>query len=377
MGAASRSHPATHPGRKNMRCTFLVLSLAAFYATASIDDVVPEDSLYAFDDDLSEAQQKINEMTAAGADDKKCRELVKVTRKDVETNVKNCQTIMDGLPDGSDRPNRGQDGVKTATELKSKAYKYYQTTITEVTKASSTSVNFGSRTFSSLTEGKCESFYSSTSYITAESTYNAAVTARTKAKGAYEQTIKDLAIAVDSAAKAKKECLCKTRKDHENAFGKHSAANAANQKAWNFACKLECVLDKKYTSCKCSAAPMCKRAQVTSEVKEVDCTVQKICCKAMTAKCLACTKGMSEADYCSFEGSDKKISGCAPKCNGKELLKFASAKQTGSMNGHDPVKFGPNVAIDGNSNTRQGMLGGSWTGDFGKAVDLRQLRVDW
>merc|ERR1712036_184305 len=99
---------------------------------------------------------------------------------------------MDALPDGSDWANRGQDGVKKATELKSKAYKYHQTTITEVTKASSASVKFGSRTFSSLTEGKCESFYSSTSYTTAESIYNAAVTARTKAKGAAEQAAKDL-----------------------------------------------------------------------------------------------------------------------------------------------------------------------------------------
>merc|ERR1712036_114942 len=231
-----------------------------------------------------------------------------------------------------------------------------QTTITEVTKASSASVTFGSRTFSSLTEGKCESFYSSTSYTTAESTYNAAVIARTKAKGAYEQTITNLATAVAAAAKAKKECLCKTRTDHEAAFGKHSAANAANQKAWNFACKLECVLDKK-TSCTCSAAPMCKRAKVTAEVKEGDCSVKKVCCRAMSAKCLACTKGMSEAEYCKAEGSDKNIAGCAPKCNGKEPLKFVTASQTGTMSGHNPVTYGPKRAIDGSSSSRQGMKG--------------------
>merc|ERR1711959_377910 len=367
----------SHPGRKNMRCTILVLSLAVFYATASIDDVVPEDNLYAFDDDLSEAQQKINEMTAAGASDKKCRELVTTTRKDIETNVNNCQAIMNALPDGSDCSNRGQAEVKVATELKVKAHKYYQTTITEVTKTSSASVNFGSRTFISLTEGKCDSFYSSTSYTTAKAAYDSAVTARTKAKGAYEQAVKNLAIAVEAAAKAKKECLCKTRTDHENAFAKHTAANAANQKAWNFACKLECVLDKK-TSCSCSAAPMCKRAKVTAEVKEVDCTVKKMCCRAMNAKCLACTKGMSEAEYCRVEGSDKKISGCAPKCDGKEPLKFTSASQTGTMSGHNAVTYGPKRAIDGHSTTRQGMKGpGAWTGDFGKVVDLRQLRVDW
>merc|ERR1712193_393694 len=150
-----------------MRCTILVLSLAIIYATASPmaeDHIIPEESLFALDDDLSEAQQKINEMTAAGKSDKDCRKLVTETRKDIETNVNNCQKNMDALHNGKECPSRGQGDVKTATEAKSKADKHYKYTVTEVTRASS-----------SLTEGKCESFYSSTSYTTAEATYKAAV----------------------------------------------------------------------------------------------------------------------------------------------------------------------------------------------------------
>merc|ERR1712144_198250 len=255
------------PLKEIMRCTILVLSLAIIYATASPmaeDHIIPEESLFALDDDLSEAQQKINEMTAAGKSDKDCRKLVTETRKDIETNVNNCQKNMDALPNGKECPSRGQGDVKTATEAKSKAYKYYQTTITEVTKASSASVNFGSRTFSSLTEGKCESFYSSTSYTTAEATYKAAVTARTKAKGAAEQADKELKAAIEAAAQVKK--------DHEEKFTKLSAADAANKKAWEFACKVECVLDGK-TSCRCSAAPQCKRAKLTAAVNAAQCVV--------------------------------------------------------------------------------------------------------
>merc|ERR1712224_861180 len=331
------------PLKEIMRCTILVLSLAIIYATASPmaeDHIIPEESLFALDDDLSEAQQKVNEMTAAGKSDKQCRELVTTIRKDVETNVKNCQMIMDGLPDGSDCPNRGQEGVKLATELKDKADKHYKYTVTEVTKASSASVNFGSRTFSSLTEGKCESFYSSTSYTTAEATYKAAVTARTKAKGAAEQADKELKAAIEAAAKAKKECECQVKKDHEEKFTKLSAADAANKKAWEFACKVECVLDGK-TSCRCSAAPQCKKAKLTAAVNAAQCVAAK-------------------------------------KCNGKEPLNFVSASQTGTMSGHNAVTYGPKQAIDNNGNTRNGMKGpGAWTGDFGKLVELRQLKVDW
>merc|ERR1712124_115064 len=289
---------------------------------------------------LSEAQQKINEMTAAGKSDKDCRKLVTETRKDIETNVNNCQKNMDALHNGKECPSRGQGDVKTATEAKSKADKHYKYTVTEVTKASSASVNFGSRTFSSLTEGKCESFYSSTSYTTAEATYKAAVTARTKAKGAAEQADKELKAAIEAAAKAKKDCECQVKKDHEEKFTKLSAADAANKKAWEFACKVECVLDGK-TSCRCSAAPQCKRAKLTATVNAAQCVAAK-------------------------------------KCNGKEPLNFVSASQTGTMSGHNAVTYGPKQAIDNNGNTRNGMKGpGAWTGDFGKLVELRQLKVDW
>merc|ERR1712147_124100 len=265
------------PLKEIMRCTILVLSLAIIYATASPmaeDHIIPEESLFALEDDLSEAQQTINEMTAAGKSDKDCRKLVTETRKDIETNVNNCQKNMDALPNGKECPSRGQGDVKTATEAKSKADKHYKYTVTEVTKASSASVNFGSRTFSSLTEGKCESFYSSSSYTTAEATYKAAVTARTTAKGAAEQADKELKAAIEAAAKAKKECECQVKKDHEEKFTKLSAADAANKKAGEFACKVECVLDGK-SNCRCSAAPQCKKAKLTAAVNAAQCVAAK------------------------------------------------------------------------------------------------------
>merc|ERR1712100_972103 len=199
------------PLKEIMRCTILVLSLAIIYATASNmaeDHIIPEESLFALDDDLSEAQQKVNEMTAAGKSDKDCRKLVTETRRDIETNVNSCQKTMDALPNGKECPSRGQKGVKTAREAKDKADKHYKYTVTEAT-------------------------------------YKAAVTARTTAKGAAEQADKELKGAIEAAAKAKKECECQVKKDHEEKFTKLSAADAANKKAWEFACKVECVLDGK------------------------------------------------------------------------------------------------------------------------------------
>merc|ERR1711981_1310697 len=217
---------------RKMRCTIFALSLAIVYASASpiADSVVPEESHYAVGEDLAEAQQKINQMTAAGASDKDCRKLVTETRKDVQTNVDTCQKIIDAMPKGEHCVNLGQDLVKAATEAKSKADKHLVTTTTEVTKASSAKVDFGSRAFSTLTEGKCDSFYTSGVYTTAKTTYTAAVTAQTKAKGEAEEAAKALTAAIAAAAKEKLDCECKTKADHEKAFATHGAADAANKK---------------------------------------------------------------------------------------------------------------------------------------------------
>merc|ERR1711918_157971 len=261
---------------KKMRCSILFLSLAIIYASASpVDEVVPEESLYALDDDLSEARSTIEQMTTAGKSDKDCRKLVEETRKEVQTNVDTCTKTMDALPKGEACPAKGQAVVKVATEAKSKADKLVITTKTAVTKAESASVSFGSRPFSSLTEGKCESFYTSTSYTTAETTYKSAVTAYTMATGAAGEAAIALKNAVAAAAKEKAECECAVKKDHESKFSTLTKANAANEKAWNFACKVECVLDGK-TTCKCSAAPKCVRPKVTSAVMEAVCVAKKV-----------------------------------------------------------------------------------------------------
>jgi len=309
---------------KKMRCSILFLSLAIIYASASpVDEVVPEESLYALDDDLSEARSTIEQMTTAGKSDKDCRKLVEETRKEVQTNVDTCTKTMDALPKGEACPAKGQAAVKAATEAKSKADKLVITTKTAITKAESASVSFGSRTFSSLTEGKCESFYTSTSYTTAEATYKSAVTAHTKATGAAGEAAIALKNAVAAAAKEKAECECAVKKDHESKFSTLTKANAANEKAWNFACKVECVLDGK-TTCKCSAAPKCVRPKVTSAVMEANCgtSAKKTGLWPISKSCTWCNQGNWEYNVATQQAcQDKAVASKAKHYTYKSKLK--------------------------------------------------------
>merc|ERR1711977_58051 len=281
MGGSSCSNKL----KRNMRCSIFALSLAIVYASASpiADSVVPEDSYYAVDDDLSEAQQKINQMTAAGASDKDCRKLVTETRKDVQTNVDSCQKTIDAMPKGEHCVNLGQDNVKAATEA------------------------------------KCDSFYTSGVYTTAKTTYTAAVTAQTKAKGEAEEAAKALTAAIAAAAKEKLDCECKTRADHKKAFATHGAADAANQKAWNFACKVECVLDGK-TTCTCSAAPMCKAAKLTAAVNAAMCVAakKKDDCPVGYTQVGTKTTNNDVSGGCLGQSFGKTMQSCEASCNTKK-----------------------------------------------------------
>merc|ERR1712093_481381 len=252
---------------------FSIIASLAFIAIATAlpsNEVVPEDNFYAVDDDLSEARETLGQMQAAGRSDKDCRKPVDETKKEITTNVDTNQKVIDGLPDGSQCMNLGQ-GLVTTTTAKTKADNHVKHCSTEVTKAASASVDFGSRTYSSLTVGKCSSFYTSSAYTTAKTRYTSAVTAHTKAKGAAGEAATALTNAIAAAKKAKHECLCKTKKDHEKAFTDGNAANAANAKAWAFAHHLECVLDGK-TACRVPNPPRVARGKLTGAAKEAKCS---------------------------------------------------------------------------------------------------------
>merc|ERR1712188_284428 len=156
----------------------------------------------------------------------------------------------------------GQASVLIAQTEKSKADALVVSTQTSVTKASNHKVEFGSRTYSSLTKGKCDTFFSHSNYVTAKATY--------KAAGAAAEATKILKIKISAAAKAKHECLCKTQKSHATEFSSRSAANAANKAAWDLAHKILCELDRK-TTCKWGGVPTLRRASITTAAKNEKC----------------------------------------------------------------------------------------------------------
>merc|ERR1711977_200879 len=248
--------------KRKMQSTVLLVSLAVIFANASpiSDSVVPEDTDFAMDTDLSEARATIDDMIADGASDADCRKLTGDTINDIKSSVEILQKEIDAV----------SSGVECNTEAQTKAHPTLTTAKKELTKTTEAKVDFGSRVYSTLTVGKCDTFFSHSSYVTAKASFKTATKAFEHATGAHTQAVTEAKMAVETAKKMRHQCLCKKKKEHETVYSVRHASAAANLKAWVKAHQIICVLDDK-TSCRIPAVPTVTRGKIYSDAKEAKC----------------------------------------------------------------------------------------------------------
>merc|ERR1711904_659526 len=241
--------------KRKMQSTVLLVSLAVIFANASpiSDSVVPEDTDFAMDTDLSEARATIDDMIADGASDADCRKLTGDTINDIKSSVEILQKEIDAVSSGVECNTEGQTQVKITAEAQTKA-----------------KVDFGSRVYSTLTVGKCDTFFSHGAYVTAKASFKTASKAFELATGAHTQAVTEAKMAVETAKKLRHQCLCKKKKEHETVYSVRHASAAANLKAWVKAHQIICVLDDK-KSCRIPAVPTVTRGKIYSDAKEAKC----------------------------------------------------------------------------------------------------------
>merc|ERR1711903_215815 len=248
--------------KRKMQSTVLLVSLAVIFANASpiSDSVVPEDTDFAMDTDLSEARATINDMIADGASDADCRKLTGDTINDIKSSVEILQKEIDSV----------SSGVECNTEAETKAHTTLTTSKKELQKCTEAKVDFGSRVYSTLTVGKCDTFFSHGAYVTAKASFQTATKAFQLATGAHTQAVTEAKMAVETAKKLRHQCLCKKKAEHEKVYTVRYASAAANLKAWVKAHQIICVLDDA-KSCRIPAVPTVTRGKIYSDAKEAKC----------------------------------------------------------------------------------------------------------
>merc|ERR1711943_54823 len=195
--------------KRKMQSAVLLVSPAVIFANASpiSDSVVPEDTDFAMDTDLSEARATINDMIADGASDADCRKLTGDTINDIKSSVEILQKEIDAVSSGVECNTEGQTQVKITAEAQTKAHTTLTTAKKELQKTTEAKVDFGSRVYSTLTVGKCDTFFSHGAYVTAKASFKTASKAFELATGAHTQAVTEAKMAVETAKKLRRHPL--------------------------------------------------------------------------------------------------------------------------------------------------------------------------
>merc|ERR1712057_123811 len=151
-----------------------------------------------------------------GNSETECRKLVSDTKNEIEINVKTEQQIIDALDNGKECEVHFKNTEDEKTEVK-RTEDEEKKAATEKEKAFTVEVVFGKHIFSSLTEGDCSVFFSSSSYLAAKKRYEEATSTHTKAVGAKKQAKEELIKVMEQAKKDTKKCHCDTKLKHAEA----------------------------------------------------------------------------------------------------------------------------------------------------------------
>jgi hypothetical protein len=222
----------------------------------------PETDLMEVDIEASfdEAKASVAQLLQAGKTDAACRNLAKTTAVEVNDSVAASQKAVANMPNGDQCNNEGQDLVKKAKDDKTKADKAEKAALDAVNAAKGAKINFGDYVVSSLKEGDCNPFYTSTVWKNAQKKIKDAEAVYTTKKAEAAAAAKAVTAAEEEARKLVKKCKCESKTAIEKAIKDiNSKAKDANQKAWTKSYHMICVLDAKpANNCPVPALPEVK-----------------------------------------------------------------------------------------------------------------------
>merc|ERR1712159_462790 len=158
--------------QKRMRVLFSVCTIALLAGAFAVTE----------EESFVEAQQSIQDMKKKGATEADCKDLAKTTCKEVLSEVRKDQKVINSQSSGLECDKLGHRGVTIAIRHYHKRIQQWKVSKKKIVTAKATKVTISSRSYRSLRNGKCEWVFTSTSYKKAYSLYKKAI--------AYERTVR-------------------------------------------------------------------------------------------------------------------------------------------------------------------------------------------
>jgi len=225
------------------------------------------------DDAFSIASGEITNLLQQGNDESACADLAKSLADEVTSSIDSKQKALDAVGVGAHCKDEGQEGVSSAKSDKEAKDKAAQDAAESCESAKNADVNFGSFSFSSISEGECGQFFQDPAYTGAQAAAKSACDAQVTADAEASAAATNVASAEQAAADARNKCRCKSKTDYNNAVAAANANTEDEQKAWAKAKHMACVLQGVGASdCKVDAMPEVVAKDLPDDVASAVCT---------------------------------------------------------------------------------------------------------
>jgi len=244
--------------------------VALLLLAAAAVNAVPSPSA---DDAFSIASGEITNLLQQGNDESACADLAKSLADEVTSSIDSKQKALDAVGVGAHCKDEGQEGVSSAKSDKEAKDKAAQDAAESCESAKNADVNFGSFSFSSISEGECGQFFQDPAYTGAQAAAKSACDAQVTADAEASAAATNVASAEQAAADARNKCRCKSKTDYNNAVAAANANTEDEQKAWAKAKHMACVLQGVGASdCKVDAMPEVVAKDLPDDVASAVCT---------------------------------------------------------------------------------------------------------
>lgn len=218
------------------------------------------------------AKRIVTEMLQEGADPAGCGEAANTTRDEVINNVQTKQLMLDSLDKGCSCAELGQDVVTFQFNNMNAASAAVTVAETSLHTATHAQVTLSTQAFHLLSGNECGWTIVDAAYESAETTYTQAVTTLNTARTTYTFSVQMHTEAVEEAARLKLECECSVQNNHAQEWASANEENAVNQRAWEQAHQMNCVLEQiYYADCVIGPVPSLTQPALCDDIESVSC----------------------------------------------------------------------------------------------------------
>merc|ERR1719171_3103260 len=218
-----------------MRGIFVICSLAVIVGAFATTQ----------EDFYSQATDLIQDLKKKGATEADCKDLAKTTCKEVLSEVKKDQKVIDSQSSGIECNKLGVKAVEYAVKHYHKRVKQWTISKKTITKWAQHKINLGVKTFISLKPGKCGFIFASRSYRSIYARYHSAVKNERTVRGWVIEAKKAVVITKRSQKNQQEKCRCAVAKRRDTIWRTINTRKKRARQAKALAkCKMmQCVLN--------------------------------------------------------------------------------------------------------------------------------------